>query len=115
MTDTDGREYGFPGTRFTISTAAITITKVGFPFSKKTDQKGVAKLAVFAYNRKTGRPVWQSGVVQSEGTSKDTWVAGAWRPRWPRPDFSLGRLAAVADQGRQDLFHGDAPQVGLID
>jgi hypothetical protein len=47
------------------------------PLAKKTDQKGVAKIAVFAYNRRTGRPVWQSGVVQGEGTSKDTWVLGA--------------------------------------
>jgi hypothetical protein len=47
------------------------------PLAKKTDQKGVAKIAVFAYNRRTGRPVWQSGVVQAEGTSKDTWVLGA--------------------------------------
>jgi hypothetical protein len=47
------------------------------PLAKKTDQKGVAKIAVFAYNRRTGRPVWQSGVVQAEATSKDTWVLGA--------------------------------------
>jgi hypothetical protein len=47
------------------------------PLAKKTDQKGVAKIPVFAYNRRTGRPVWQSGVVQAEGTSKDTWVLGA--------------------------------------
>jgi len=47
------------------------------PLAKRTDQKGVAKIAVFAYNRYTGRPVWQSGVVQAEGTSKDTWVLGA--------------------------------------
>src|SRR5947209_7367629 len=31
------------------------------PFAKKTDQEGVAKIAVFAYNRQTGQPVWQSG------------------------------------------------------
>ena len=28
---------------------------------KNTDQKGVAKIAVFAYNRVTGRALWQSG------------------------------------------------------
>jgi hypothetical protein len=46
------------------------------PLAKKTDQIGVAKVAVFAYNRLTGRPVWQSGVVRSASTSKDTWVLG---------------------------------------
>ncbi len=44
---------------------------------KKTDQKGVAKLAVFAYNRQTGRAVWQSGLVEANSTLKDTWVLGA--------------------------------------
>lgn len=47
------------------------------PFAKRTDQMGFAKLAVFAYNRVTGEPVWQSGVVQNQSTSKDTWVFGA--------------------------------------
>ena len=47
------------------------------PLAKRTDQKGVAKLAVFAYNRRTGRPVWQSGVVRMVSTSKDTWLLGA--------------------------------------
>ncbi len=47
------------------------------PLAKRTDQKGVAKLAVFAYNRRTGRPVWQSGVVRMVSTTKDTWLFGA--------------------------------------
>lgn len=44
---------------------------------KKTDQKGIAKLAVFAYNRQTGRALWQSGLVQAKSTLKDTWIFGA--------------------------------------
>lgn len=47
------------------------------PIAKKTDQEGVAKIAVFAYNRATGRPVWQSGLVKATSTAKDTWVLGA--------------------------------------
>jgi hypothetical protein len=47
------------------------------PFAKKTDQNGVAKVALFAYNRRTGHPVWQSGLVQSLSTSHDLWVLGA--------------------------------------
>lgn len=46
------------------------------PFAKRTEQKGVAKLAVFAYNRKTGRPAWQSGTLQKNSTSTDLWVLG---------------------------------------
>lgn len=47
------------------------------PFAKSTDQKAIAKIAVFAYNRQTGRPVWQSGITPSHSTAKDTWLAGA--------------------------------------
>jgi hypothetical protein len=44
---------------------------------KKTDQKGVAKIAVFAYNQMTGRAVWQSGLVKDVSTLKDKWILGA--------------------------------------
>lgn len=44
---------------------------------KKNDQRGVAKIAVFAYSRVTGRALWQSGTVEAESRAKDTWVFGA--------------------------------------
>lgn len=44
---------------------------------KKNDQRGVAKVAVFAYNRHTGRAMWQSGNVESVSRLKDLWVLGA--------------------------------------
>lgn len=47
------------------------------PFAKKSDQNGVAKLALFAYNRKTGKPYWQSGVVHAVSSARDTWLLGA--------------------------------------
>ncbi|HUT10524.1 MAG TPA: DUF6655 family protein [Thermoguttaceae bacterium] len=43
----------------------------------KTEQRAVAKIAAFAYNRKTGRPVWQSGVVPVESKAKNVWLFGA--------------------------------------
>lgn len=46
------------------------------PLVKSTDQQGVAKIAVFAYNRVTGQAVWQSGTQESVSTSKDAWVFG---------------------------------------
>lgn len=46
------------------------------PFAKTTDQKGVAKLAVFAYNQRTGEPLWQSGAFPMISNAKDTWVLG---------------------------------------
>src|SRR5262245_18503984 len=47
------------------------------PLAKKTDQQGVAKVAVFAYNRRTGQRLWQSGVVEAMSTAKDLWLFGA--------------------------------------
>ena len=43
---------------------------------KKNDQRGVAKIAVFAYNRISGRAIWQSGTAEAISTAKDTWVFG---------------------------------------
>lgn len=47
------------------------------PFIKRTQQLGVAKIALFAYNRTTGRPAWQSGIVSAQSKAKSTWVFGA--------------------------------------
>jgi hypothetical protein len=46
------------------------------PFAKKTHQKGVAKIAVFAYNQITGQAVWQSGATPITADARDTWVLG---------------------------------------
>ncbi len=46
------------------------------PFIKKSDAIGVAKIAVFAYNRLTGERVWQSGMLEAQSDAKDSWVVG---------------------------------------
>ncbi|WP_050986316.1 DUF6655 family protein [Schlesneria paludicola] len=46
------------------------------PFAKKTNQKGVAKIAVFAYNQVTGQALWQSGAEPVTADARDTWVLG---------------------------------------
>ena len=46
------------------------------PLAKKTHQKGVAKLAVFAYNQVTGQAVWQSGADPVTADARDTWLFG---------------------------------------
>src|SRR5262249_58630980 len=57
-----------------VGTPAVSLPAVvpGVPTSipeialmKKNDQRGVAKIGVFAYNRVTGRALWQSGMVES--------------------------------------------------
>lgn len=46
------------------------------PLAKSTDQKGVAKIAVFAYNRQSGRPIMQSGLRQASSSARDRWILG---------------------------------------
>ena len=46
------------------------------PLAKKTHQKGVAKIAVFAYNQVTGQALWQSGASPITADARDTWVFG---------------------------------------
>jgi hypothetical protein len=47
------------------------------PLAKRREQRGVAKVAVFAYRRDTGEPVWQSGMAKDESNAKNVWVFGA--------------------------------------
>ena len=61
----------FPGSQY----GAVAIPEI--PFVKRTKQRGVAKIALFAYNKETGTPVWVSGNNQSESTARNLWFAGA--------------------------------------
>lgn len=70
-----------------VGTPAVTLPGVvpGLPLTsipeialmKKSDQRGVAKIGVFAYNRINGRALWQSGTVEAVSRAHDTWVFGA--------------------------------------
>lgn len=81
---TDGHEitYGIPKTGG-ISAAASAISSspiAAIPevsFAQTNAQSGVAKIIVFAYDRETREPLWQSGVATAESDSTNTWVLGA--------------------------------------
>ncbi len=47
------------------------------PLVKRTDQRGVASISLFVYNRQTGRPLYQSGAIPEESRAKAVWVFGA--------------------------------------
>ncbi len=78
---TDRREvvFGVPAARIPagLPVPGIPSNLPEMPLATRTEQRAVAKLAAFAYNRNTGRPVWQSGVVPVESTAKHIWVLGA--------------------------------------
>lgn len=63
---------------------------------KRTDQRGIAKVAVFAYHRETGRALWQSGMSEYVSSLKDTWVLGA-------GPFSKGSIRERAEFAGESL------------
>ena len=78
-TDNHDLLFGMPATnvpQFTLL-AALPPVIPEIPIAKRRNQRGVAKIAVFAYRRESGEPAWQSGIVSSESTSNDIWVLGA--------------------------------------
>ncbi len=46
------------------------------PFAKRSQQRGVAKIALYAYEQKTGEPVWQSGLAMQQSTASNIWIFG---------------------------------------
>ncbi len=84
-TDANEIVYGIPKQQTgQLSTAAAALgqTPVIPPLpelsvARVDAQQGVAKLMVFAYDRETRRPIWQSGVAKAESTARNRWWFGA--------------------------------------
>jgi len=82
---TNGHEvnYGIPASNLLSSAATLVSSAPVIPtipeisLAKKNNQTAAAKISVFAYNQKTRERVWQSGVLQSKSTARDTWILGA--------------------------------------
>ncbi len=67
-----------------IPTTTVPQTLTGIPagtipeisLMKKSHQEGVAKLALFAYDRASGQLVWSSGTALATSSAKDLYVGG---------------------------------------
>src|SRR5690606_26762992 len=76
-TDRHDLLYGIPALNLPISPIQGGPTATPeIAFARRTDQKGVAKVAVFVYHRASGEPVWQSGVDTVASKAQDSWVLG---------------------------------------
>ncbi len=76
-TDRHDLLFGIPS--MTLPVAPVAGAPSAIPeiaFARRTDQKGVAKVAVFAYHRTTGEPVWQSGVDTIASKAQNSWLLG---------------------------------------
>ncbi len=78
-TDNDELLFGVPATNVPQLTllSGLPSALPEIPIIKRHHQRGVAKIAVFAYRRETGEPAWQSGIATNESTSNDVWFFGA--------------------------------------
>lgn len=78
--------FGTDDSSFMIGIPQVTVPQVmpgipggtvpEMPLMKKSHQKGTAKLALFAYDRKSGQLVWASGNQQATANAKDLYVGG---------------------------------------
>lgn len=57
--------------------APIVPTVPEIAFGKNTLQYGAAKISLFAYERETKEPIWQSGSRVAKSNAKSTWLLGA--------------------------------------
>ena len=76
-------------------------------FAKRRDQMGVAKIAVFAYRRETGEPVWQSGMAMNKSTANDIWLFGA-GPFQKGTIYDETRFAGIEKKKDDDAAEAEA-------
>lgn len=74
-TDNNSVVLGLPATSVTVGGNETSVPELAV--AKRSEQRGVAKLNVFAYERETGRPIWQSGAEHVASRSRDRWLFGA--------------------------------------
>jgi hypothetical protein len=82
---TDGNEivYGVPANRGLSEAASMLPNAPPLPalpelsLARKESQIGAVKVAAYAYDRKSGEPIWQSGIARAKTTSQDVWLFGA--------------------------------------
>lgn len=80
---TDGHSiiYGIPAmnlgqTPSLISGVPLAPSIPELAIAKRESKSAASKLALFAYDRETLAPIWQSGIAQSGSNARDQWVLG---------------------------------------
>ena len=117
-TDANEVTYGVPANNAINTAASLVPNAPAFPsipelsLAKKSDQRGAAKLGVFAYFRETKEPVWQSGVSLSRSTAEDFWLFGAGpfqkgtvhdKPRFAGSDIALPIISSTEEVEQENL------------
>ncbi|NBW86090.1 MAG: hypothetical protein EBR23_04475 [Planctomycetia bacterium] len=107
-TDRNDLLLGVPATSVSIAGNGTSLPEMAL--AKRTDQRAVAKVSLFAYERATGRPVWQSGFQNVASHTRDRWMFGTGPFKdgdiYDRVEFA-GRQ--IRKQRRDSQDGGDAP------
>lgn len=74
-TDRSSVMLGMPATSIELAGNGTSIPELAFV--KRSDQRAVAKINLFAYRHATGTPVWQSGAEHVASHARDRWFFGA--------------------------------------
>lgn len=81
-TDGNNVTYGLPASNLLSSASSMIASAPPIPtipeisIAKREMKSAAAKIAVFAYDRETREPLWQSGVAQAGSNARDTWFLG---------------------------------------
>lgn len=73
-TDRNDLLFGIPATSVEVAGNGTSIPEMAI--FKRTDQRGVADVNLFAYERSSGRAVWQSGLARIDSNTRDRWLMG---------------------------------------
>ena len=113
----DGHEvtFGIPGSAAVMTTSVLFASPVapaaGMPelsVGRRNHQQGTAKIGVFAYDRISREPVWQSGEAKATSRSRDLWLFGL-GPFEQRSGTGGRRRTTVDSQGISTSTHADEP------
>jgi hypothetical protein len=100
-TDSNDWMVGIPQITIPVSTVGLpTGTVPEVPFIKKNHQKAAAKLALTAYDRATGRYVWESGTLLAWADAKNLYVG------------SLGPIQSGTIYERPEIYGFQLPTLG---
>ncbi len=74
-TDRSDLLIGLPATSVEVMGNGTALPEIAA--AKRTEQRAVAKVNLFAYDRASGRPLWQSGIQHVASNTRDRWLLGA--------------------------------------
>jgi hypothetical protein len=117
-TDRSSVLLGIPATSVTLKGNETSTPEL--VLAKRSEQRGVAKLSVYAYERESGQPIWQSGEEHVASHARDRWLfgAGPWQdgeihdePAFAGHTIHKRNAKAVSDAAPQD----PAALAGMVD